>query len=405
MFDAHAFFKGRFAAHMKETSRYLRYIFNSHIAFAMFFFVSAVAYYYQQWLQGLPEDFPTAAIIGITFGLLVSYSPARTLLKEPDLVFLIAAENKMGPYFRDALVYSYVVQLYLILLAGAAFGPLYFASYPERAGNVYLLILLIVLVFKAGNLIATWWMLKIREPATRRVDQGVRLLLNLAVFYFLVEGETVWAGVTTVLFALVFLYDLNVSRKQPGIAWDLLVEKDRNRMQTFYRIANMFADVPHLKNQVKSRHWLVSIVTRVPFLNKHTFDYLYRISFVRSGDYLGMYIRLIVIGGLFIVFVPNIWMKLLFALLFLYMSAFQMMTLYHHHKTVMWLDLYPVPEGVKEQSLIKLLFQLMLIQTVIFDLLFIGLQEWIGAAAVLAGGMLFNYVFIQRYVKKKIGAS
>ncbi|WP_369693631.1 ABC transporter permease [Lentibacillus sp. CBA3610] len=377
MFDAHKFFKQRFAAHIKETSRYLRYIFNGHIAFAMLFFISAGAYYYQQWLEGLPEDFPTALIIGVTFGLLVSYSPARTLLKEPDLVFLIAAENKMWPYFRNGLVYSFVIQLYIILLAGAAFGPLYFESYPDRAGNVYLLTLLVVLIFKAGNLIANWWILKIREPGLRGIDQTVRVLLNLAVFYFIVQGEMVWAGVTTVLFTLVFLYDLNVSRKQPGIIWDLLVEKDRNRMQTFYRIANMFTDVPHLKNRVKSRHWLVSLISRVPFANKHTFDYLYRISFVRSGDYLGMYVRLIVIGGLFIYFIPNIWMKLLFALLFLYMSVFQMMTLYHHHRTVMWLDLYPIAIEVRQRSLFKLLFQLTLIQTIIFALLFTGMQEWI----------------------------
>ncbi|TFJ93532.1 ABC transporter permease [Lentibacillus salicampi] len=404
MFDSHAFFKQRFAAHLKETSRYLRYIFNGHIAFAMFFFVSAAAYYYQQWLANLPEDFPTNWIIGLTFGLLVSYSPVRTLLKEPDLVFLIAAENKMGSYFRDALIYSFVIQLYMILLAGAAFGPLYFASYPERTGEVYLLTLLIVLIFKAGNLAANWWILKIREPGVRWVDQVVRILLNLAVFYFIISGEMVWAGVTTVLFTLVFLYDLSVSRKQPGVVWDLLVEKDRERMQTFYRIANMFTDVPHLKNRVKSRQWLVSLVSRVPLAKNRTFDYLYRISFVRSGDYLGMYVRLIVIGGLFIYFVPNVWMKLLFALLFLYMSAFQMMTLYHHHRTVMWLDLYPVDIKVRQQSLFKLLFQLTLIQTVIFALLFLGMKEWMGMLIALIGGTVFNYLFIRGYVKKKVTA-
>lgn len=404
MFDSHDFFKQRFAAHLKELSRYLRYIFNGHIAFAMLFFISAAAVFYQQWLADLPENFPTALIIGVTFGLLASYSPVRTLVKEPDLVFLIAAENKMGPYFRDALIYSFVVQLYLILLAAAAFGPLYFASYPGRTGNIYLLTLLIVLIFKAGNLIANWWMLKIREPGTRQVDQAVRILLNMAVFYFIIQGEMLWAAVTTVLFVFVFLYDLSVSRKQPGVVWDLLLEKDQNRMQSFYRIANMFADVPHLKNRVKSRHWLVSLVSRVPFANEYTFDYLYRISFIRSGDYLGMYVRLIVLGGLFIYFVPNIWMKLIFALLFLYMSAFQMMTLYHQHRTVMWLDLYPVDIGVRRRSLIKLLFQLTLIQTILFALLFLVMHEWLGMAVVLFGGTLFNYVFIQGYVKKKIAA-
>lgn len=402
MFDSHDFFKKRFAAHLKETSRYLRYIFNGHIAFAMLFFVSALAYYYQQWLTELPENFPTAIIIGVVFGLLVSYSPVRTLLKEPDLVFLITAENKMGPYFRNGIVYSFIIQLYLILLAGAMFGPLYFATYPERAGNVYLLTLVVVLVFKGWNLMANWWMLKVREPGIRYVDLLVRTLLNIAVFYFLIQGEMVLAGITTLLFTLVFLYDLYVSRKQAGIVWDLLVEKDRSRMQSFYRLANMFTDVPHLRNQVKSRHWLVSLVSKVPFANKHTFDYLYRITFVRSGDYLGMYIRLIVIGGLFIYYVPNIWMKLIFALLFLYLSSFQMMTLYHHHRTIMWLDLYPVDLEIRQKSLVKLLFQLTFIQTVIFALLFLWMGEFVGVLAVLVVGTIFNYLFINGYVKKKM---
>ncbi|TMN23035.1 ABC transporter permease [Lentibacillus cibarius] len=404
MFNAHDLFKQRFSAHMKETSRYLRYIFNGHIAFAMLFLISALAYYYQQWLAALPENFPTAVIIGITFGLLVSYSPARTLLKEPDLVFLIAAEHKMGPYFRDALIYSFVVQLYLVLLAGAAFGPLYAATYPDRAGSVYLWTLVVVLIFKAWNLLATWWMLKIREPGVRQVDQAARTLLNVAIFYFAVRGEMLWAAVTTVLFAFVFLYDWRVSVKQPGIVWDLLLKKDRGRMQTFYRLANMFTDVPHLKNQVKRRDWLVTFVKRVPFTRTHTFDYLYRISFVRSADYLGMYARLLVIGGLFIYFVPNMWLQLLFALLFLYMSSFQMVTLYYHHRTVMWLDLYPVSLDVRQRSLVKLLYSLALIQTVLYTILFVVMQEWIGALAMIAIGMLFIFAFIRGYVYRKIMA-
>ncbi|MFC4559159.1 ABC transporter permease [Virgibacillus kekensis] len=402
MFNAHDFFMKRFAAHLKETSRYLRYIFNGHIAFAMLFFVSASAYYYQQWLADLPETFPTAVIVGGVFGLLVSYSPVRTLLKEPDLVFLIAAENRMGPYFRDSLVYSFVIQLYLLLLAGAIFGPLYFASYPERGTDIYLLTLFVLLVFKCWNLLANWWMLKIQEPGLRRIDLWVRTLLNIEVFYFIVRGEMLIAGITTLLFIFVFLYDLSVSRKQAGIAWELLVEKDRNRMQAFYRIANMFTDVPHLKNRIKSRHWIVSLVNKVPFKNKYTYDYLYRITFIRSGDYLGMYIRLILIGGLFVFYVPTVLMKVIFALLFLYMSLFQMMTLYQHHRTIMWLDLYPVDLDERKRSLIKLMYQLAFIHVIVFALFFLVLGQLMGILAILAGGTLFNLLFINGYVKKKI---
>lgn len=402
MFDSQDFYKKRLSVHIKETSRYLKYIFNGHIAVAMLFFISALAYYYQQWLVGLPEDFPTAGIMGAALGLLVSYSPVRTLLKEPDLVFLIAAETKMHAYFRNALLYSFVIQLYLVLLVAAAFGPLYFASFPDRSGQMYLLSIAIVLVFKAGNLIANWWMLRVREPVTRRLDLAVRTLLNVVVFYFIISGNMLMAGITSVMFALLFLYVLNVSRKQAGIVWDLLVEKDQNRMQTFYRIANMFADVPHLKNRVKKRQWLVSLVSNLSVNKKNTFDYLYRITFIRSGDYLGMYIRLIVIGGLFIYYIPNVWMKIIFAVLFLYLSCFQMMTIYQHHRTNIWLDIYPVETKPKQQAVMKLLYQLSIGQAVIFSLVFLFTQAYIGFAITLLGGILFNFLFINGYVKAKL---
>ncbi|WP_200411557.1 ABC transporter permease [Virgibacillus salexigens] len=402
MFDSHLFFKQRFSAHLKETSRYLRYIFNGHIAIAMLFFVSALAFYYQKWLLEIPENFPTAFIIGVLFGMVASYSPVRTLLKEPDLVFLIAAEHKMTRYFRNTLIYSFIIQLYLVLLVAAALGPLYTTVYPEREGSFYLLTVVVLLMFKLGNLIANWWMLKVREPGIRRIDITVRTVLNIAVFYVMVDGSMWLAGMISILFAALFLYDYQVSRKQPGIVWDLLIEKDQMRMQAFYRLANMFADVPHLKSRVKKRQWLVQLVNNVPFLKKHTYDYLFRITFIRSGDYLGMYVRLIVIGALIIYFIPPMWLKVVFAILFLYLSSFQMMALYHHHRTVMWIELYPVKTSIRQESVIKLLFQLTIIQTMLYALLLFGMMEWSGGVLTLVGGVLFSFLFHRGYVKQKL---
>lgn len=403
MFDSHAFYKKRLASHMKELGRYLRYIFNGHIAFALFFFIAAVAYYYQAWLQQLPENFPTAAIIGIAFGLVVSYSPVRTLLQEPDLVFLIPAEEKMKPYFRNSIIYSFVIQLYLILLVAAALGPLYTASFPEREGNPYLLTIIILLIFKVANLLANWWMYRIRDRNHRRLEIFVRMVMNVLVFYFMIAGEMLGACIVTILFAALFLYDYVLAAKQAGVVWDLLLEKDQNSMQTFYRIANMFSDVPHIKTRVRKRQWLVSLVTRnIPFEKRRTFDYLYRITFVRSGDYVGMYVRLIIIGGLFIYLIPNIWVKLLFVILFLYMSSFQMMTLYQHHRTIMWLDIYPIEKTDRQQSLVKLIFQLTILQTVLFACIFIIMQEYAGFLFAMIVGVSFTYLFVNGYVKRKL---
>ncbi|WP_284139486.1 MULTISPECIES: ABC transporter permease [unclassified Virgibacillus] len=404
MFDSQAFFKRRFSAHMKETSRYLRYIFNGHIAVAMLFFISAAAYYYQQWLAVLPEDFPAAWIIGIAFGLIASYSPVRTLLKEPDLVFLIAAEHRMGLYFRNVLLYSFIIQLYIVLFVSAALGPLYFAAYPERSGSMYLMTILVLLVFKGWNLLANWWMLRIRDKSIRTIDTITRFMLNGATFYFLIIGNMPLATISTVLFVAVFLYDLSLARKQAGLAWDFLIEKEQSRMQAFYRLANMFTDVPHLKNRVRKRSWLVRLIANVPFEKASTYDYLYRLTFVRSGDYLGMYIRLVVIGALIIFYVPNLWMQVLLALLFIYMSSFQMMTLYQHHRTIMWLDLYPLDQSVRQHALKKWILLLATVQTVLFSLAFVLVQAYAGSVIIFVSGMAFNFTFIPTYIRRKLAA-
>ncbi|MCA0983879.1 ABC transporter permease [Halobacillus yeomjeoni] len=403
MINAKEFWNRRFSDHVKETSRYLKYIFNGHIAVAMLFFISALAYYYQQWLLDLPPSFPTAVITGVIFGLVASYSPVRTLLKEADLIFLLPAEFQLSDYFKRCLYYSFLIQLYVVFLLAAALGPLYFASYPELGSQHYLIMIVLVLFTKVLNMVSNWWMLKERNPRIRRTDQTAKILLNIAVFYFIAKSEWVFAGVIALLLAAVFLYTYMISRQKAGLAWDLLVEKDHQRMRTFYRIANMFTDVPHLKNTVKKRHLLVNaVVSRIPYAQEQSFSYLYRITFIRSSDYLGMYTRLVLIGGAAIWFVPNMWVKVAFALLFLYLSAFQMMTLWNHHRTIAWLDIYPLRHEWKQQALLKWLKQITLFQTFLFGLLFIFQWNLLGLVIVWAGGSLFSIAFIQGYVKQKL---
>jgi len=115
-----------------------------------------------------------------------------------------------------------------------------------------------------------------------------------------------------------------------------------------------------------------------------------------------MYIRLIVIGGVVIFFVPNNWLKVVFALLFIYMANFQMITLFFHYRTSIWLDIYPLNKQKKETTFIKWLVQLTFVQTIIFALLFLVWLDLAGLVLTLAGGSLFNYLFNYGFVKRKI---
>jgi len=403
MFNAHQLFMQRFREYVKETSRYLQYIFNGHTAIALFFLIAAAAYYYQQVLAELPKDFPSAWVIAVFFAFVLTYSPIHTLLKEADLVFVLPAEHRMGPYFRNALVYSYIFQLYLVILVVAALSPLYYASYPSSTGRTYLLFVVVILLLKVWNLLASWWMLKVRDKISRSIDHLVRFALQVVLFYFFIDGAHFYAAIITVLLFLMFAYNFHISTKQNVLAWDLLVEKDRTRMRSFYRLANMFTDVPHLRTTVKKRHWLVYLTTRfVPFAQVSTFDYLYRITTMRSGEYLGMYLRLFIIGALAVYYVPNQWMALIFGVLFIYLTGIQLMAMWHHHKTILWLDLYPVSKELRKQSFVDWIQRLLGLQTLGFGAVFILLSNYTGMVTMLISGGLVTLLFVQGYMKRNL---
>lgn len=403
MFDAKALFKKRLAEHMKLLNRYLRYIFNGHFMIALIFMIVTISVYYQQWLQTITDPLLPTILMALLFGLVVSYNPLQFFLKEPDKVFIIVKEVEMQPYFNRGLLYNYIFQLYLIVLVAAAIGPMYQHLYSDKGTNYYFFIILLMLLLKGWNMWMNWYMMRIHNPTVRQGDKLIRTLLSIAIFYFLIVGKGF-------VFFLV-LYFINVipnvmqARKQAGLAWDVLIENDAHRMAQFYRFVSMFADVPQLANRLKKRKLLTSMLNKsIPFAHRKTFDYLFKLTFVRSGDYLNMYVRLIVLGGLFIFFVPNELLQIAFGLLFLYMTIFQMTSLYYHHETSMWLDLYPVEDGAKQKSYLAFSSQLTWIQIIVFAIFFSVMQQFTAALLFVVGGVVFHLIFHKAYVAKKIAA-
>src|SRR5699024_9500108 len=131
-------------------------------------------------------------------------------------------------------------------------------------------------------------------------------------------------------------------------------------------------------------------------------DYLFRLTFIRTNDYIALYVRLVVIGAIILYFIPNMWVELGLALLFLYMSSFQLIPLFSHHQTVICIERYPGEKDDNQDSFQKVSKQLGFIQTIRFTAVFLIEVDWIGAILLFVLGMLFIYVFHQFYVQKKI---
>ncbi|QGH35711.1 ABC transporter permease [Gracilibacillus salitolerans] len=401
MLNSHRLFVERLSAHMKELSRYLRYILTGHLMIAMVFIVGAMSVYYQQFLENIPDYFPSTWVIAVVLGVVTAHSPIQTLLKRADIVFLIPAELQLSGYFFRALIYSFATQLYLFVLAMAAVAPLYMTVFPENSS--FGLLFVVLLIIKAWSLVANWWMLRVRDKNFRMLDKIVRFALIITLVYFFLVQEMIFLAVITVLLVVLFVTNYQTARKQRALNWDLLIESDYMRMRSFYRLANMFTEVPHMETQVKKRHWLARLLTgSIPFHQKQAYPYLYRLTTVRSGEYLGIYVRLLVIGGFLVYFVPNLWLKLIFAMLFMYMIFLQMIPLWKHHATLVWLDLYPIGTSVRKQAFIKWMQQLIMFAGVVFVLFLFVIGEWLIGIVMAIAALLFIGMVIPNYLNKKM---
>ena len=401
MFNATSLFKERLRAHIKLLNRYLRYIFNGHFMIAILFIIVSLAVYYQAWLAEVPASFPAAPVIAVLFTIVVLYNPIQSFLKEPDKVFLIVKEEEMNRYFLYSLLYNYSLQLYVVIFVVAAVGPLYFEFYPETNTLLSILMIVVILLIKGWNLALRWRSLQIDNQTFVFIERIVRAGLTFLLFYSLLNFEYLFAvGVVYLVYInVVYLY----MKKNHRLNWERLIANDAQRLAKFYRFVSLFAEVPHVKSRLRKRRFLTKIVSKQTAFNQaSSFTYLYRLTFLRSGDYFSLFIRLTVLAIIVIVFVTNVWVKLALAILFMYMTSFQLHTLFYHYRTNVWIDLYPLNPKDKKSAFLSLMMQLSQVQALILALSFLGLGEWLLSVIMLLAGSIFNLIFNQLYTKKKI---
>lgn len=385
----------RFRHFLKEMRTYGKYVFNDHLKFIFVFIIGAGAYYYQQWLQTLTPSFPTAFVIAVLLGLVLTAGSVQTLLKEADLVYLLPVEEKLKAYFTKSFQFTFIIQLYMIAMASAALAPLYFQQM-KQSGATYILIVLAIVLSKGWNLFVTWEKSYMTDSRMHLIDWFVRFLLNFFFVYFLVErASVIYMG--AIVFAMaVYLVFLHQKVKGKPLNWEYLIEEEGKKMLLLYRIANMFVDVPALKERVSRRKWLDFILNTVS--EKRTYLFLFVRTFLRSGNYFGLYVRLLAIGGLILYFVPFLYARFIVSVVFLYLIGYQLLSLWKHHRLKIWLDLYPVLEEEKMKDFLALLCALLCVGGVIFTVLFaFATKDMMMTGIVFLENMLFSVGFAYRY--------
>lgn len=397
--NSQQFWKNRFVEYMQEMQKYLRYIFNGHFVFVLVFALGGGAYYYSDWVKTLDSDFPVAPIMAIILALLVTRSPIHTFLKEADLVFILPLETQLKSYFNRSILFSWMMQGYLLLIVLAALMPMY-AKVSGSNFTDFIWLLVVLLIMKIFNLYISWYALKYQEISTSQVDWVIRFFINGVLVYLVINQSILMLQVFALLVLIGLFFYYRTATRLKILKWDRLIDLERKRLLSFYRIANLFTDVPSLSGKVARRKGLDGILAMIPFGQKSTYTYLYARTFLRANDYVGLLVRLTMIGSIIIFALPNIWSHLFVTLLFLFMTAIQLLPIWKVHEWKLWISLYPVPDKMRETAVIKWISYFLLIEDVVFVIVLLAKGEWTSAIAVLLVGAVFIIGFRGYAVKK-----
>ncbi|MCA1061952.1 ABC transporter permease [Rossellomorea sp. AcN35-11] len=392
--------KRRIVEYNQELQKYLKYMFNDHLLFVLIFALGGAAYTYNQWVKTLDPAFPAPLIMAVILGLLLAWSPVYTFLREADAVFLLPLEGRLSSYFTKCIWISFMFQSYIQLLVLAALMPMYVAVSGVNFGSFFPLLGLL-LGIKVWNLYVRWFMLRFQEREVHWIDSFMRFLLSGTFLFLVLSKADLWMGIILALIMVGYAFYFFQSTKGKNLKWDLLINLEEQRMLIFYRIANMFTDVPKLKGKVHRRKWLDGLL-KTSFSQGDTYRYLYLRSMIRTSEYSGLYIRLTVIGSLLIYSNSSFLFSLLTALVFLYLTAFQLVPLFKRFDYKIWVLIYPVSRELKKSTFQEIINQVMMVQSAMFSLPLLIKGAWMEGLITLLAGLSFSMLFSRFYLVKRL---
>lgn len=292
----------RFIHYMNELQKYMRFVFTGHLAIVLLFTIGAGGYAYSEWLKEVPSGFPSAIIAAAVLGAVLSMGSPVTLLKPADIVFFLPMENKLEEYLRRSLRYSLFSQLPIPYILFIVLLPL-LAATDVTGKPQFILTAIVIFLVK--------WLYVETEYHYRRANEGegiwkdrfVRFVLAALLIYVMLAGSPYFIPLVGVLMAVYYLFWKKRSAANP-FPYEHFITLEQNRMMRFYRFANYFTDVPHLKGSVSRRGWLGFLMRPARFGQTSPQRYLLRRTLMRTDDIFWLWVRLTALSVLGVVLIP-----------------------------------------------------------------------------------------------------
>ncbi|MCY0531035.1 ABC transporter permease, partial [Klebsiella pneumoniae] len=126
-------------------------------------------------------------------------------------------------------------------------------------------------------------------------------------------------------------------------------------------------------------------------------------AFLRSGDYLGLTIRLLLLAILSLFAIEESWLSIGLVLVFHYLLVFQLLGLYKHYDYQYITQLYPLEKDSKKiglQNLLRVILYSLLVVELGFALLFS--KENAMVVVLLLVGIFLHEIYLPLKLKKLI---
>ncbi|MCM3745321.1 ABC transporter permease [Sporosarcina luteola] len=359
----------RFVHYMTELQKYMRFVFTGHLAIVLLFTIGAGGYAYSEWLKEVPSEFPSAILAAILIGATLSIGSPVTLLKPADIVFFLPMENKLEDYLKRSLRYSLFSQLPVPYILFIVLLPLLAAT--EVAGKPQFILTAIVIFLVK-------WLYVETEYHYRRANEGegvwkdrlVRFVLAALILYVMLAGSPYLIPLVGVLMAVYYLFWKKRSVANP-FPYEHFITLEQNRMMRFYRFANYFTDVPHLKGSVSRRAWLGFLMRPAQYGQASPQRYLLRRTLVRTDDIFWLWVRLTALSVVGVVLIPFPIVVYIFISALAFASSIQLMHALRAGDDFRMDMLFPESENTRVPAIRKTVSGVQLLQS--FSVLVAGL--------------------------------
>ncbi|GFH43310.1 ABC transporter permease [Lactococcus hodotermopsidis] len=297
-------FNKRRAKWHTQNIKYMRYVFNDHFVLVLLFLIAFLAVQYAQFLKSLPKHWLPSYLIALVISVMVLFvGRLATFVEEPDQQFLLAKEMAVQSHLKRAAKFSLILPAAVIALAIFILSPLVTLGLP------------LTIAWACGLIVIKYFLL-VRKSQT------------------FIQNNL--------------------------IQWRELVAYEESRKNAILKVFSQFTDVKGLRQTAKRRKVLDRFLPK----SKTAYDYLFVRTYLRSGDYLMLTLRLSTLAILALIFIDNDVFALLLAVLFDYLLVFQLLPILQSQDYQILTKLYPITEQDKKRAARDLIRHLLIIMSV-----------------------------------------